>query len=224
MNKRAVIFDMDGLLIDSERFWIEQDIEFLEKRNIPLTSELLEEVKVLLSGNSVREGSKKLIERFGLDESLEDLVEERENSTKNIYTHLAAPLPGVQELFDALRSAGVPMAIGSGSSANRIEEVVERFGWRKYMGALVSSDHVGYRGKPAPDIFLLAAENIGVDPAICTVFEDSLNGVRAAKRAGMKAIAIPREINRAPMYEEADLIVPSLRSKEVYEFLDLPYV
>lgn len=219
MNFQGIIFDMDGLLIDSEQYWVKQDAAFFERRNIPYNTEMLEEVKLLLAGNSVTNGSALLKEKFNLSESVEEIVAERTKHTEEIYTRLSVPFPGVVELLDTLLAKEVPMAIGSGSSLNRIEEIVNRFNWQKYFDTLVSSDHVGYRGKPEPDIFLYAADKLSLDPEGCVVFEDSVNGIWAAKHAKMAAIAIPDEHDAVDQFSHADLITSSIKDKAVYDYL-----
>ncbi len=216
MTFDAIIFDMDGLLINSEDIWYEAD-KFFEKRNILLT----DEIQHALMGKSFHQSAAWLKERYLLSESVEEIIAERQRDTDGIYTHLARPLPGVQELLERLSQTDIPLAIGSGSSLRRIEEIVDRFDWRKYFEVLASSEHVEYKGKPDPDIFLYAADRLGKIPETCVVLEDSINGVTAAKLAGMSCIAVPAPQAKKEDFVAADIIVPSLQEPAVYSFLGI---
>lgn len=218
MNYQAVIFDMDGVLIDSELYWNEEGKNFFEKRGILFTPDL----KSRLVGHSMRENMEWVKQKFGFSESVEELCEERVRSTDHIYVQAAGIMPGAEELIRALRATGIKTAIASGSFSYRIGKIVERFGWQNYFDALVSTDDVEAVGKPNPRIYLHTAKELGVTPAECVVLEDSVNGVRAAKAAGMVCAGVLDERWSHGDYSEADILVPSLRSPELYRFLGLP--
>ncbi len=218
MKFEAVIFDMDGLLIDSQDYWSEADKEFFRKRGVEPTEELITEWKRKLMGQSMLEGSKKLKKAFSLAESVEDIVAERIKLTDKIYTDFTKAFAGADKLVRYLNKQNQVQAIASGSYLYRIETVVKRFGWENLFNTLVSSDHVGAKGKPAPDIYLYTAKELQVDPESCVVFEDAKNGIESAKAAGMKCIAIPDEVVDP---KDADLVVDSLEDKRIFEYLGL---
>ncbi len=207
---------MDGVLIDSMIYWIEQDGEFLKSRNIVLTKEIIRR----FSGRSEEENMKWLKEEHNLKESLEELRAARDILTEKIYTDKTQLMPGVPELLEKIKQTGLKRAIASGAPLKRIEKVVQRFGWHDYFHVLVSPDLVGFVGKPHPGVYLCAAERLGVSPEDCLVFEDAENGVIAAKKAGMTCIAIPDKRWSFGDFSQADLIVESLTDERINRFFD----
>ncbi len=215
MRYENIIFDMDGLLIDSMMHWIHQDDAFFAPRGIPLTPDMIR----YFTGKSLKENMTWAKEKFGLKETVEELVQERVDQTDAIYTTLAQPLSGVTALLSTLHAGGGRQAIASGSPLNRIQNIVDRFAWNTFFEQLISVDHVDHKGKPAPDVYLYTAKKLGVDPASCVVFEDAENGVLAAKAAGMACIAVPDPRWSYGDFSAADLSVTSLDDAAVYEFL-----
>lgn len=123
------------------------------------------------------------------------------------------PLPGAQELLAALQFAGIPCAVGSSTHRENIETIFSMTGLGKYFLAVVTSEDIRH-GKPAPDVFLMAADRIGVAPENCVVFEDALVGIAAAKAAGMKCIAVATT-NPIDVIAHADEAVASLEQVDL---------
>jgi len=119
-------------------------------------------------------------------------------------------LPGVEVLVDSLTSAGVPLGVASSSSTGWLERNLDRLGLLRRFGTLVGADAVGGVGKPAPDVYLRACADLGADPARSVALEDSAHGVTAAKAAGMPAVAVPSRITRFNDFGHADRVVESL--------------
>ena len=119
-------------------------------------------------------------------------------------------LPGVVELLDVLDTAGVPVGVASSSSRRWLERHTERHGLVERFGTLVGSDVVGGVGKPAPDVYLKACADLGADPRRSVALEDSANGTTAAKAAGMAVVAVPSTITQHNDFSHADLVVGSL--------------
>lgn len=213
----AVIFDMDGVLIDSEIFWDEAGHKFFNKRGITFTRE----IKAHLTGNSMQQAITWVKQEFSLPEPVADLCDEYTALSSHIYEHVTQPLPGAVELLAALRAANIKTAIASGSYLARIELVVKKFGWEKYFDALVSADQVNFVGKPHPAIYERAASELQVAPAACVAIEDSVNGLWSAKAAGMRCIAAVNERWSFGDFSQADLIVPSLADERIYTLLGL---
>ncbi|MFA6427711.1 MAG: HAD family phosphatase [Candidatus Magasanikbacteria bacterium] len=219
MKYKAVIYDMDGLLIDSMIHWMHSDDRFYKPRGVTLTPDLIK----FLTGKSLRENMTWLKEEYKLEESVEELIVERARTTDNIYTDLTTDMPGATRLIKRLKREGFKQAIASGSMYERIKLVVQRFGWDIYLDKLISADHVQDKGKPDPGIFLHAAKQLDIHPADCIVFEDAENGVVAAKRAGMTCIAALDKRWSFGDFSQADLIVESLEDKRIFDFLELSY-
>jgi HAD superfamily hydrolase (TIGR01509 family) len=203
----AVIFDLDGVIVDSEIWWDEARRDFAAQRGKPWT----EADRAAVMGANSRQWSRTMRERLGLDEpdtrierAIVDAVVER-------YRREGAPL--IEGAVEAVRRIARDWATAVASSAHRevIDAALEATGLGDVFRVVVSSDEVD-RGKPAPDVYLEAARRLGVDPRRSLVAEDSLNGVKSAKAAGMTCILVPNAtIPPAPGTRElADLVIGRL--------------
>lgn len=218
MGIKAIIFDMDGLLIDSMLHWIELDKEFFATQNKEFDPEYVRK----LTGHSQQECMTIVKEYFDLsDKEVRELFLKKKKYVNDIYTVKTDIMPGVQCLVDKIKVSSFKQAIASGSPLHDITKVVNRFKWRDHFDELISADHVGEVGKPDPAIYVHTAECLQVDPKDCVVFEDAENGVKAAKDAGMSCIAVPDERWSFGNFDKADLIVDSLQNKKVFDYLKL---
>lgn len=202
---RALIFDMDGVVVDSEPLHLLAYQELFGKHNIEFTEEHNRE---FLGCKDVAMAVV-LIDRYGLPETPESLVLAKEAILFRLLTDQAQARPGLSTILERAKSANLPMAIASSATLPTIHLVVDRLNIRNYFRSLSSGDEVK-NGKPAPDVFLLAAERLGVKPENCLVIEDTLNGIRAAKSAGMMCIAIPCEATVHQDHSLADVRLTSL--------------
>jgi HAD superfamily hydrolase (TIGR01509 family) len=189
----AVIFDLDGTLIDSEKNYVVSDGKILEKFGIEYTPELRRK----LIGRGIDVFVHILIDEYGVEESPETLFAMKDSYYLDIARKNTRVFPEMRKLLDILRGRGVPLAVASGSSLPVIRELLAVCAIEDYFAAVVSS--VGlFPGKPEPDIFLETARRLAVPPEECFVLEDSPSGVEAALAAGMRAAAIPT-ITRPPL-------------------------
>lgn len=210
----AAIFDMDGLLIDSEPFWRQSHIEVLGRYGYVITEDDVRAAAGKRTGDQVALWQ----ERFGWERPSNDVVtQEIVQNVARLIHRSGVALPGAHDLIDVLAQHNVPIAVASSSSAELIDIVLNRLGIAEKMQFAHSAEHEP-RGKPFPDVFLSTAVRLGVAAAQCVVFEDSLNGVLAAKAAGMKCIAVPEQPHSVQEFSHADLVVPSL------EVLDWPAI
>ena len=193
---KAVIFDMDGTLIDSMGVWGKIDREFLTKRQIPVPKDIQKSIE----GMSFRETAAYFKERFVLAESLEEIMNEWVSMCTIYYENDVLLKPGALKLVKYLHEHGYKIGLGTSSRRELINIVLGRYGLLEYFDTIRTSCEVG-RGKPFPDIFLKVADDLGVDPAECLVFEDTLAGVTAGKRAGMRVVAVYDE-HSVPVREE----------------------
>lgn len=185
-NFKAVIFDMDGVLIDSEAHWAQAESPFRKKYNLNITMEM----EVQFNGRSERENLAWIKEYFKLEPTVEELLKERCECVDRIYKEMATTVPGVENILAKVKQVNLPQGLGSGAPMRNITQIINRFDWQKYFDEIVSSDHVNFIGKPNPAIFLRTAEQLKIDPRDCVVIEDAQNGIEAAKRAGMTCIAL----------------------------------
>jgi HAD superfamily hydrolase (TIGR01509 family) len=203
----AIIFDMDGLLVDSEPLWRIAEIETLSAVGVPIT----EEDAVQTTGLRTDEVVELWYARYPWPDPPRKEIEAR------IITRLIALvrergelMPGVIETLQAVSGAGYPLAIASSSSSEIITAVLDTLGIASYFQVAQSAEHEPY-GKPHPGVYIEAARRLGVEPRQCLAFEDSPNGVIAAKAARMRCIAVPDPaLADDHRLRAADLILPSL--------------
>jgi HAD superfamily hydrolase (TIGR01509 family) len=191
MKIDAVIFDLDGTLIDSMGIWEEVDKVFLGRRNIEVPADLFEDVS---TGNNFAGLAQHFKDRFHLTESIEEIMKEWTEQVVEYYVYHIPVKEGAAELLQYIQEKHIPMAIGTSNSIFLTESVLGRHELLPYFQHIVTGAEVKL-GKPFPDIYLKTAELLGVDPTHCLVIEDSLQGVQAGKAAGMKVIAIKDEFS-----------------------------
>lgn len=186
-NVSLVIYDMDGLLIDSEPFWRQAEIKVFASVGLHLT-----------------EDDCRATTGFRFDEVVEhwwhqkpwsgktktQIHDEVLDEMENAITHHAQPMSGVVESLEFFKNQNCRIALASSSAMRLIKATVQKLNIESYFELLVSAEHERY-GKPHPAVFLRTAETLGVSPQNCLVLEDSLNGVLAAKAAKMKCVAVP---------------------------------
>lgn len=205
---QAVIFDMDGLLLNSEPFWNKAYVDVLGMHGFVVTETEVEEM--LGSGLRTSDEIKLLSSIFDWGAYSNDTIGQQVNNSfvAQIRANREA-MPGVRALTTLLHAHKIPMAIASSSTLDIIETVVESLGLKKYIRHLHSGENE-ILGKPHPDVFLSAAKKLKVKPENCLVFEDSLHGVKAAKAAGTRCIAVPFVPYNQAAFSIADLVVGSL--------------
>ena len=202
---KAVIFDVDGTLVDSMWIWRQVDIDFLERRKIELPVDLQKDIEGL-SYTSTAEYFK---ERFKLPESVEEIKEEWREMADDFYNNIIPLKTGVKELLEIIKNNDLKVGIATSNSRELVETMLKKHEIGKYFDGIRTSCEVP-RSKPFPDVYLKAAEDLGVEPENCLVFEDTVAGTTAAKAAGMKVIAIYDEISaesRAHLEQLAELYI-----------------
>jgi HAD superfamily hydrolase (TIGR01509 family) len=182
----AVVFDMDGVLVDTEHLWDEVREELTEEWGGRYTPEAQE----AMMGMSSVEWSRYLHETVGLRESPEVINAEVVRRMLARYEVDLPVVPGAVESVTQIAEQGLRLALASSSNRELIDAVLNRLDLTALFHVTVSSEEVP-RGKPAPDVYLEAARRLGVEPARCAAVEDSASGIRAAYAAGMRVIAYP---------------------------------
>jgi HAD superfamily hydrolase (TIGR01509 family) len=183
---RAVVFDMDGLLLDSERPLVDAWTTAADALGYPFAPELL--VNVL--GRPGKEGVALFRSALGSEYPYEQVLVRAKALLAEARSRGYAVKPGAHELLLRLRQNGTRCAVGSSSRGAQVDELLTRARLRDFFAVTAAGDEVT-QGKPAPDIFLLAAGRLLVDPRECLVFEDSEHGARAALAAGMQVVIVP---------------------------------
>jgi HAD superfamily hydrolase (TIGR01509 family) len=182
----AVVFDMDGVLVDTEHLWDEVREELTTEWGGRYTPD----AQRAMMGMSSREWSRYLHDVVGLRESPEAINAEVVRRMLARYETELPVVPGADEAVDALAAAGYRLAVASSSNRELIDAVLRELELTPLFEVTVSSEEVP-RGKPAPDVYLETASRLGVEPARCAAVEDSASGIRAAHAAGMRVLAYP---------------------------------
>jgi beta-phosphoglucomutase len=212
----ALIFDMDGVLIDSNPFHIQKWKEFLHERGVPYNAEdLPKQILGIRNDTAFRHF-------FGRElrgEEVKKLSEDLEARFRAAFLPHAQPLPGLKALLDECHTEGIPLAVASSAMTRNVDFIVDTLKLRPYFASIATGDNVS-RPKPDPEIYLKTAEKLGLAPAKCVAFEDSFVGIESAKRAGMKCVAIASTFPAEELLRQTqvDLVVKG------FEELNLPRV
>jgi len=183
----AVIFDMDGVLVDSEAVWDDVRKRFVDEQG----GHWQQSAQRDMMGMSSVEWSRYVRDRLGVDMDPEEISREVADRVADVYRDKLPLLPGAVEAVESLAEEW-PLGLASSSNRHVIDLVLDLAGIADAFKATVSSEEVG-AGKPAPDVYLEAAKRLSVDPAACVAIEDSTNGIRSAHAAGMAVIVVPNQ-------------------------------
>lgn len=204
---KAVIFDMDGLLIDSEPLWQEVELDIFLKLGLKLDAKNMLETTGLRTDEVVQYWHQR---QPWQSPSQKHVTSEIVQGMVNALSSRQTIMPGVQHALDLVSQLALPMAIASSSARRIIKAALKSNGLSQYFGVIHSAEHEQY-GKPHPGVYISTADRLGVKPTLCLSFEDSPNGVLAAKAAKMACIAIPEPHNRNhPAIGIADIVLDSL--------------
>ncbi len=185
-EKKAVIFDMDGSLVDSMWMWPEVDRKYMEKYKLSPPETFRKDIE----GMSYVQTAQYFLDTFPvLGCTVEEVCREWTEMTMELYQTKVPLKPGAGEFLERLQRQGILMGIATSNSRVLTLAVLDALHIRDYFSAVITSDEI-QMGKPAPDIYLKAAEELQVLPKACLVFEDIPNGIRAGKCAGMSVCAV----------------------------------
>lgn len=199
-NIKAVLFDMDGTLINSLWVWQEIDKEYLGKFGFSLPDDLQEGI----GGKSFSEVAVYMKERFQIPDSLEEIKAEWTQMAWDKYTYEVPLKKGVREFLDYCVKHGIKLGIATSNSREMARHIVKIHGLDHYFSGIVTDCEVE-RGKPSPDIYLEAARRCGISPCNCLVFEDIVQGILAGKAAGMKVCAVEDDFSADQREEKQKL-------------------
>ncbi len=213
---RAVTFDMDGLMFNTEDVYTLAGTELLARRGCSFTPEL----KDAMMGLPPRAAFEVVIDRHQLQEPWNVLAAESDEIFLGLLTDRLATMPGLLELLAALEKAGIPKAIATSSGRRLTEACLAPFQLAPRFRFILTSEDIT-RGKPDPEIYLLSAWRFGVPPAEMLVLEDSQNGCLAAAASGAFTVAVPGEHSRRQDFGAANLVIENLGDRRLYEVLGI---
>jgi len=208
MGINAVIFDLDGLLIDSEPFWRRAETEVFAKVGVTLTDAMCMETTGLRLDAVVQHWFERMPWK---GTSNEDVAKQIATRVGELITSDAEPLPGVSDAINFFKVRGLPIALCSSSPMTVIDAALAKLQLTGRIRVVVSAESEPF-GKPHPAVYLTTAQKLGVAPETCLALEDSMNGCIAAKAARMKVIAIPEAHAQQSRFAFCDATVHSLRA------------
>jgi len=203
-EKWGVIFDMDGVLIDSYQAHFMSWKKMLKKHGLDMTEEQF--------SSTFGQTNKDIISQLFPSirpEEYELLAEEKEEAFREIIKKDFPEMDGASELIKAIHNAGGLLGIGSSGPLENIKTVLQLLGAEEYFKAIVSGSDITH-GKPHPEVFLKTSEKLGLSPSTCVVIEDAPSGIKAAKRAGCSVVGLTGTVSKDSL-NEADMVVDSLR-------------
>ena len=207
---KGAAFDMDGLMFETESVYYEAAEILLGRRGYPYTDELCRDVM----GRPPQYCFEKFIETYNLPETWEELSEESEEIFLELLKKGYRTMPGLEHLLVTLEQAKIPKCVATSSSRRITTAILTKDSLADRFEFVITSDDIS-RGKPDPQIYLLSAERLGIDPVHLAVFEDSEAGTAAAKRAGASCFTLRAEHNRDADLSQADLIVEQLDNPRI---------
>ena len=214
---RGVVFDLDGLMLNTEGIFAQAESELLRRRGKELTSELRRQ----MMGRRAAESIAIMIEMHGLTESVEELYAESRKLFSSLLDDCLAPMPGLFELLDVLEDRQLPKAVATSSPRSYLEDMLNRFDLLDRFHTTLTAEDVTH-GKPHPEIYLTAASRLGIQPAEMLVLEDSEAGSTAAAAAGAVVIAVPHEHSQGQKFPAVARVADSLIDPLVLQTLGSP--
>jgi HAD superfamily hydrolase (TIGR01509 family) len=204
MRMEALIFDMDGLMIDSERLYFDAERELAAAHGRVVQDSTLWK----MMGRKPLESMRLFVEELGIRERAEDLLVQRDEVMRRKLASDLKPMPGLEHILERFRGK-LKMAVATGAQREFLDITLDSLRIRDRFDVLQTSDGIS-RGKPDPEIYLAACAGLGLAPAACVVLEDAENGVRAARAAGCYVIAVPSEYSRTHDFSDAHFIASDL--------------
>jgi HAD superfamily hydrolase (TIGR01509 family) len=214
--RRAVVFDLDGLLIDTEWAFAEAARRVLARRGKNLDPDFF----ATMMGTPARDALPRFRERYAIEDSLEVLADQYREAFSAVFDGRFPPLmPGATELIARLEQNGIPKAIATSSSRRYVDGVFGPHGLMHRFEFILTCDDVTH-GKPHPEVYILAAERLRLAPGNVVVLEDSVNGTKAAKAARCKCAVVPHDHTPRTELAIADLVTPRLDDAAIWELLN----
>jgi HAD superfamily hydrolase (TIGR01509 family) len=213
---KAVVFDLDGLMFNTEELYQEVGSEMLRRRGKVFSGDLLD----AMMGRPADVALRLMIDWHGLADTVDELAAETDEIFASLLDERLAVMPGLLPLLAKLEESGLPKAIATSSGPDFVSTVLAKFDLAKRFQFILTCDDIS-QGKPHPEIYLLAARRFGCEPGDLLVLEDSQNGCRSAVAAGTLAVAVPAGHSRRHDFSGASLIADSLADARLWALLGL---
>jgi HAD superfamily hydrolase (TIGR01509 family) len=211
---RAVVFDLDGIIANTEDLYEQAGETVLGRRGKTYDAELREQIM----GRPVVDAIRIMIDCHSLPDQVEDLMSECGDVLKDLIATSLAPMPGAIELLDDLQAVGLPVAVATSATPEYAETVLTRLNLKRRFRFILTAADI-HRGKPDPEIYLLAAKQLGIEPVHMMVLEDSANGCRAAVVAGAFTVAVPNRHTANHNFAGARFVADTLADPRIRKAL-----
>ncbi|MEP6616236.1 MAG: HAD family phosphatase [Ginsengibacter sp.] len=212
MNTKAVIFDLDGTLIDNNSFHLISWKRYIKKTGRDISEE---EYKKYINGRTNKDAVEYIYGKKMSDEEALQYTLEKEEIYRNLYKPVIKPIAGLVDFLQHLQQLGIPMAIATSGIQVNIDFMFDNIPIKKYFKVVVNSADIKH-GKPDPEIYLKTASMLGFSPKQCLVFEDSMVGIQAAKAARMKVVAIATTHPREEL-KDANMIIENYKPESFFK-------
>ncbi|MGB3848799.1 MAG: HAD family phosphatase [Tunicatimonas sp.] len=216
MEKPAVIFDMDGVIVDNHRYHLQSWLSFFEQHDIRMTEE---EYKAQVNGRVMHTILPQLLGRSLSPEEIRRFGDQKEEAYRDAYRDHIRPTPGLVAFLEELRQQNVPRAIATSAPPANVTFTLDHTKLRPYFPVIVD-DTMVTQGKPDPEVYLLSAAQLNMPPERCIVFEDAILGIQAGKNAGMYVVGVATTHTREELKDtEADYVVDNFEGLTVEKLL-----
>ena len=212
----AVVFDLDGLMFDTEVLYTETARVVLRRRHKTLSDELVHD----MMGRPAHVSLEIMIRRCQLDDTVEELAAESDRVFAQLVQQQLAPMPGLLDLLQSLERCGIPRAVATSSQPQNVDPLLDQFDLQKFFTFVLTAADVE-RGKPDPEIYLTAAQRLDVPPDRVMVLEDSQIGCQAAISAGTHAVAVPAAHSQGQDFSGAAFVAEGLHDFRIYQALGM---
>ncbi|MFP4090721.1 MAG: HAD family hydrolase [Cyclobacteriaceae bacterium] len=204
MNNIALIFDMDGVIVDNHRYHLKSWLQFFEKHGISMTEK---EYKQKVNGRTMGEILPKILDRKMSKEEIMKLGGQKEHVYRDLYAPDIRPVEGLPQFLEELESRNIPHAVATSAPTPNVDFTMERTGLRRFFPTIID-DTMVTKGKPDPEVYLTAAKALDMPPERCVVFEDAILGIQAGKNAGMKVVGVATTHSREELEaEDTDYVI-----------------
>jgi pseudouridine-5'-monophosphatase len=212
----AVVFDLDGLLVNTEDLYEQAGYTVLRRRGKTYDADLREQ----MMGRPVVDAIQLMIDCHSLPDTLEALMGECKEVLDGLMATSLVPMPGVEKFLDDLASANIPIAVATSATPEYAEHVLAKLALKDRFQFILTAADIN-RGKPNPEVYLLAAKRLGIKPSQMMVLEDSGNGCRAGVAAGAYTVAVPNRHTRDHKFPNVRLIADTLADPRIRETLNI---
>ena len=204
MNLIALLFDMDGVIVDNHAYHLKSWLGFFEKHDIHMSEE---EYKANVNGRRMENILPSLFGKDMTDEEIWEIGEEKEALYRELYRSHIKPVAGLVTFLGEIVSQGVPRTVSTSAPPSNVDFTLKYTGLRSYFPTIIDATMVT-QGKPNPEVYLKSAKSLGVEPGRCIVFEDAVLGIQAGKNAGMKVVGVATTHTRDELEaQDTDLVI-----------------